>query len=320
MSSDLVLADFDIDVHGDCQVASTAFLRSTNGSVRKNPDIKLSSLHYEYSVIGCRPDVPRISHLYEAMDKSGDKGYFLYTSVIFANQLLNSFPHLRGKGAARTRISGGYMRDCRLEWSPSGNHLLINHDHLMGNLRVFPIQPDGSTDERSATVLKDDIVGSYYRAAWHPTLDVLAVGYTLRGTNPDVGFYIIDFRNGAGGVRLLEKNTGQSNVISAIDWSPDGRHLAVASRDATVVVYDFELDDFRTLYTQEDCSGVYFSPDAQRMAISEGGQVSVWSTDTGARVASFQGGGWGGLKGSPWSKGGRELLINTYDMTVMRLQ
>lgn len=315
-----VLADFDIDVQGTCHIASTAFLRSFGGDIRHNPDIKLGSLYYETSVIGCRPDVPRMAHFYRAEDKRGTEGYYLHTSVVTAMQLLNSFPHLKGMGGAVTKISGGYMRDCRLEWSPSGNHLLINHDNLMMNLRVVPIQPDGSAEKRSIVVLKDDVVGSYYRAAWHPTLDVLAVGYTLRGNSPDVGFYLIDFRNGGEGRRLLEKNTGQSNVISAIDWSPDGRCLAVASKDSTVVLYEFETDDFRTLYTNGECHGVHFSPDAQRFAVSEKGQVSIWSVQKSERVASFEGGGWGALKGSPWSRGGREILINTKDMTVLRLQ
>lgn len=315
-----LLADFDIDIHGTCHIASTAFLRSAGGDIRTDPNIKWGSLRKEANVIGCRGDVPRLAQFYESKDKSGDTVYFLYTTVISAKQLLNAFPHLKGHGGATTRIFGGYMQDCRLKWSPSGDHLLIDHENLMGNLRVAPIHPDGSTIEAQIKVLKDTNVGCYYKAAWHPTQDVLAVGYTLRGAQPDVGFYVLDFRDGRGGKRLLEKRTEQSNMISAIDWSPDGRRIAVASKDATIFLYDTKDDDSRTLYTRGGSTGVHFSPDARRFAVSEDGQVSIWSTEGGERVASFIGGGWGGLlKGTPWTRGGREILVNSRDMSVHRL-
>ena len=77
---------------------------------------------------------------------------------------------------------------------------------------------------------------------------------------------------------------GHRAGVWAISWSPDGKHLASASKDHTVRVWDVltgkELVTFRG--HAAEVWEVSWSPDGQHLAsVGDGGVVQLWNATTG---------------------------------------
>ncbi|PFH50150.1 hypothetical protein AMATHDRAFT_41059 [Amanita thiersii Skay4041] len=84
---------------------------------------------------------------------------------------------------------------------------------------------------------------------------------------------------------------GHQRSISHLAFSPDGRHIASASWDNSVRVWDAELGLLTGMFEHPaKVLSVVFSPDALYLASgTEEGKVSVWRLDEGKLVAEFQG-------------------------------
>ena len=67
--------------------------------------------------------------------------------------------------------------------------------------------------------------------------------------------------------------------VLAVSWSPDGRRLAAAGDDETIVIWDVAtLDRLLTLPAPGTVHAIQWSPDGRRIAGCGGGGVRVWGS------------------------------------------
>ncbi|EIW77351.1 WD40 repeat-like protein, partial [Coniophora puteana RWD-64-598 SS2] len=84
---------------------------------------------------------------------------------------------------------------------------------------------------------------------------------------------------------------GHAGKITAIEYSPDGRHIATASKDATVRLWDpltgQELQKLDTTYRAED--SVQWFPDGRHFISSSmcDDYIRTWDTETGEQVREY---------------------------------
>src|SRR5581483_4630512 len=112
--------------------------------------------------------------------------------------------------------------------------------------------------------LLDEAALAYREARWH--LPALPVNF------PDHVAHV-----------LVNPRLRHGGPVMAVAYSPDGRRLATAARDATVKVWDLangrEVLCFRG--HREEVKAVAFSPDGRRIASAGGNAVVLWDPDTG---------------------------------------
>lgn len=81
--------------------------------------------------------------------------------------------------------------------------------------------------------------------------------------------------------------TGHTDAVISVAWSPDGAHIASASADRTVQVYDAATGSHAFVYTGHSggVTGAGWSPDSSRI-VSTGldSTVQMWDASTGKRL------------------------------------
>ena len=81
--------------------------------------------------------------------------------------------------------------------------------------------------------------------------------------------------------------TGHTDAVISVAWSPDGAHIASASADKTVQVYDAATGSHILTYTGHigEVTGAGWSPDSSRI-VSTGldSTVQMWDASTGKRL------------------------------------
>jgi WD40 repeat protein len=149
------------------------------------------------------------------------------------------------------------IRRSVIDWSPQAQNQLVTGNLLVAN--VFDVATNKilhsfSTDDRTAlTALKDTNTARYYAPeanglAWSPNGRYIAGSYEFshqvyiwdtQNKTPKTtkeGYHIQDM--------LFGENNGHFNhkacTIIDLAWSPDGRYLATASNDTTVIIWKMD--------------------------------------------------------------------------------
>jgi eukaryotic-like serine/threonine-protein kinase len=112
--------------------------------------------------------------------------------------------------------------------------------------------------------------------------------------------------------------TGHSDQVLAVSWSRDGRHVASASWDKTVKVWDTTTGNH--VYTYHGHSdlvtSVTWSPDGTSIASgSSDKSVRVWNASTGALLYAYRG-HTGGVTAVEWSPDGKRIASGSTDKSV----
>src|SRR5207248_3347147 len=84
---------------------------------------------------------------------------------------------------------------------------------------------------------------------------------------------------------------GHQDWIWDMKFSPDGRTLATASKDATVKLWNVSAGAApMTLHHPQRVNGVAFSPDGSALATADDDTlVRIWNPETGELVESLRG-------------------------------
>jgi WD40 repeat protein len=170
-------------------------------------------------------------------------------------------------------LSGHQQQVWALAFSPDGKNLLSGDRR--GELRIWNTRTgalEASIDAHPAPI---------WSISFSP-------GGTEFATASEAGVRLWDMKTHALQKEILH---GLARVTRAA-WSPDGRHLAIASTDARVRLWDARADrlEREIIVGRDTVWGVAFSPDARRLATASGDEtVTLWDVETGAKVASLTG-------------------------------
>ncbi|MEO2092260.1 MAG: WD40 repeat domain-containing serine/threonine-protein kinase, partial [Gemmataceae bacterium] len=196
--------------------------------------------------------------------------------------------HAAADGAERTVLAAGTRAPVRITFSPDGRRLAAAE--MLGPVRVW------DTDTWQATEYAPPAGQTIASAVWSPDGTLLAIA---------VGSEVVFWNPSTAGVEL---RATPANVPLVVEFSPDGRTLAVAGRGRALELLDAATGERRVEFIGNPsvANGLAFHPSGARLAsVGAYGFARVWDTASGKEVLTLSGGG--DLFGVAWSADGQHL-------------
>lgn len=197
-----------------------------------------------------------------------------------------------------------------VHWSPTGKFIGLCNTGF--DVMILPVEnhPEAIDGHDLLPDHPRDCLVS--KLAWHPTRDIYATAWNIRiDAKPDTcGFYVTDASDGS---VLHDQTLVRRASITALDWSPDGRFLALGGVDQAIFLWDFERDRAEVLLGHTGyIEQLHFSPDGQRLLSSDANTTKLWDPLTPSApiltadmhlTSSYT----HRINGSPWSPDGRKF-------------
>ena len=155
----------------------------------------------------------------------------------------------------------------RIAWSPGRHEICWGHGERVGIV-----------DADTGRSIRDFSVGAGVRSlCWSPTGEEIVAGFWSYST-----LAIFNARTG----EKQREFKGHTGKVNAVAWNNDGRRIASASDDGTIRIWDVLTGQEVLMLAdsaarQSSADGVQWSPDGQRLAAWQGGNVRIFDASKG---------------------------------------
>jgi WD40 repeat protein len=120
--------------------------------------------------------------------------------------------------------------------------------------------------------------------------------------------------------QMKQLNRIGRGTLNDIEYSPDGKYLAVAT-GLGVYLYDAEtLEVVRLIDVDDNVTLIAFNPEGTRLALALESKIEVWDVETGIKIKAMEGEIEGGILNLVFSRGGYIAAIGMITHNSMGLQ
>lgn len=194
----------------------------------------------------------------------------------------------------RTLATGNYDKTVRLWDASTGKHImrLKGHKDVVSSVSFSPDRLSLASGSHDKSIrLWDATTGTHIKTLKGHFNGVKNIKYSPDGNHfasqTDISFWVWDV---ATGKRKLSVPGFQTNYINrSIDFSPDGRFLAVRGKDSTIHLWDFDKGKHKRTIKWNAMS-MTFSPDGKHLASSSHGLdkiIRFWNVENGEVVQNI---------------------------------